>query len=543
MDKNAEIALKLQALRDDYAVRLPIELQSLRELVGNLAHPELQRESLELLNQKLHKLAGSAGSFGFPELGKQAKKLELQAQTWLASNKLDVGMLRVFAVAVAALEGQSQSDKTKQVPLVSQSAPLKTNTLIYVLEDDQDVADEVCMTLRHFGHQVVHFATIAAAEGEVLRRPPDFMICDIMFTEEGRETPDAVANLQRHLPAPIPVIFVSTRTDFEAYHAAVRAGAVGYFVKPLDIIRLVDCFEYYLDRHRSAPHRVLIIDDDLALAEHYKLVLSSADIRAEVSNNPREIFEVLQDFHPELILLDIDMPGCNGIELAQVIRLNQDWLRVPITYLSSEQDVEKRAVAMGRAGDDFLSKPLGDRELITAVSVRAARSRQLSDALDRDSLTGLLKHSRIKERVDAELSRAVRSTENLSVVMLDLDHFKQVNDTFGHPAGDKVIKAVAHLLRQRLRKTDSVGRYGGEEFVAVLPRCSREEAQLLMEDVRQRLRDITFNVEQRSFNVTLSAGIAAYRPGVERADQLLQEADAALYRAKADGRNRICLSR
>lgn len=543
MDKNAEIAKKLQALRDDYAARLPIEIESLRSLVNDLSDPELQRPALEQLSQKLHKLAGSAGSFGFPELGKQAKKLELQAQTWLTTNRLDMGLLRIFAVAVAALDGQAQGDNAKKIPVVSQSAPLKTNTLIYVLEDDLDIAEEVCMTLRHFGHQVEHFATIAAAEAEVLRRPPDFMICDIMFTEEGRETPEAVAILQQHLPAPVPVIFVSTRTDFEAYHAAVRAGAVGYFVKPLDIIRLVDCFEYYLDRHRSTPHRVLIIDDDLALAEHYKLVLSSADIRAEVSNNPREIFDVLQDFHPELILLDINMPGCNGIELAQVIRLNQDWLRIPITYLSSEQDVEKRAVAMGRAGDDFLSKPLSDRELITAVSVRAARSRQLSDALDRDSLTGLLKHSRIKEQVDAELSRAVRSGENLSVVMLDLDHFKKINDTYGHPAGDKVIKAIAHLLRQRLRKTDAVGRYGGEEFVAVLPRCSREEAQTLMEDVRHRFSDITFTINQQTFNVTLSAGIAAYRPGVERADQLLQEADAALYRAKSEGRNRIGVSR
>lgn len=545
MDKNAEIALKLQTLRADYAARLPAEIQQLRSLVEQLTkpNPAIQLDALNQLRQRLHKLAGSAGSFGFPELGKQAKKLELQTQTWLDSNQLDLGLVRVFSVAIAALDGLAQGDSPKKMPLVSQLAPLKTNTLIYVLEDDQDIADEVCMTLRHFGHQVEHFSTIAAAETEVLRRPPDFMICDIMFTEEGRETPEAVANMQRQLSVPIPVIFVSTRTDFDAYHAAVRAGAVGYFVKPLDIIRLVDCFEYYLDRNRSAPHRVLIIDDDMELAEHYKLVLSSADIRAEVSNNPREIFEKLQDFHPELILLDINMPGCNGAELAQVIRLNQDWLRVPITYLSSEQDEEKRANAMGRAGDDFLSKPLGDRELITAVSVRAARSRQLSDALDRDSLTGLLKHSRIKEQVDVELSRVIRSGENLSLIMLDLDHFKQVNDTYGHPAGDKVIKAIAHLLRQRLRKSDAVGRYGGEEFVAVLPRCGRDEAQALMEDVRQRFGEITFTVDQHSFNVTLSVGIAAYREGIVRAEQLLQEADAALYQAKAEGRNRICLSR
>lgn len=542
MDKNAEIAAKLQALRDDYAARLPAELQQLRALATELADPEARLTALAQLNQRLHKLAGSAGSFGFTDLGKQAKKLELQTQEWQLAQSVDAALLPVFNVAIGALGGDLHAERnTKPLPLVSQSAPAKTDTLIYVLEDDPDTAAEVCMTLRHFGHQVEHFATIAAAETEVLRRPPDFMICDIMFVEEGREAPEAVRIMQQQLPAPIPVIFVSTRTDFDAYHAAVRAGAVGYFVKPLDIMRMVDCFEYYLDRHRSAPHRVLIIDDDLALAEHYKLVLKAAGIQAEITNNPRNIFELLQEFHPDLVLLDINMPQCNGIELAQVIRLNQDWLRVPITYLSSEQDVEKRSVALGRAGDDFLSKPMSDRELVTAVTTRAARSRQLSDALDRDGLTGLLKVSRIKEQVDLELSRTIRGGGSLSVVMIDIDHFKRVNDTYGHPIGDKVIKAISHLLRQRLRKTDAVGRYGGEEFVAVLPRCNHQEAVRLMEDVRQRFGELTFTAGERNFHVTFSAGIATYRAGVERAEQLLQEADAALYRAKSEGRNKVCV--
>lgn len=539
MDTNIDIKARLDALRTDYATRLPAEIERLRKLAALALVPATQSSALQELGQKLHKLAGSAGSFGFPELGKKAKKLELQIQDWLTLEHIDPGMLRVFSVAISALGSESQNNKNTDITRPSSHSGGTVHTLIYVLEDDIDVANEVCMTLRHFGHQVEHFATIATAEREILRRPPDFIICDIMFTIEAREAPDAIAQLQVQLPAPVPVIFVSTRTDFDAYHAAVRAGAVGYFVKPLDIIRLVDCFENYLDRQRSTPYRVLIIDDDQTLAEHYKLVLGTVDIRAEVISNPQEIFSALNDFHPELILLDINMPGCSGIELAQVIRLNQDWLRVPLTYLSSEQDEEKRALAMVRAGDDFLSKPLSDLELITAVSARAARSRQLSDALDRDSLTGLLKHSRIKEQVDVELSRAQRTGENLSVVMLDLDHFKQVNDNYGHPAGDKVIRAIAHLLRQRLRKMDAVGRYGGEEFVAVLPRCGREEAHLLMEDIRKRFCEISFTVGQKTFHVTLSAGIASLDASITRADQLLQHADAALYRAKSEGRNRV----
>lgn len=538
-DKNQDIAARLQALKDAYLARLPDELQQLKILAAELTDNPQAAEPLTQLNHRLHKLAGSAGSFGLHELGKLAKQLELQTLQWINGTSLDLGKLKLFAVAIASLEGLIDSGKPKAAPLVSKNTPTKNANLIYILEDDMDLAQDLVITLRHFGHEVQHFHNLALAESEILKRPPDFMICDIMFTEEGRETPAAVAALQQQLPTPVPVIFMSTRDDFQAYHDAVRAGAVGYFVKPLDTIRLVDCFEYYLDRNRSAPYRVLIVDDDEVLGEHYKLVLSSADIRAEVIQDPNAIFDVLKDFHPELILLDLNMPGCSGTELAQVIRLNPEWLRIPITYLSSELDVDKRVIAMGRAGDDFLTKPMPDRELVAAVSVRAARCRQLSDALDRDSLTGLLKHSRIKELVDLEMSRAQRSGESVSVVMLDLDHFKQVNDVHGHSAGDKVIKAMAHLLRQRLRKTDSLGRYGGEEFLVILPRCTAQEAMLLMNNVREHFSNLPFQANGKHFHVTMSAGISCYQGGEPAPDKLLEAADDALYKAKSSGRNQV----
>lgn len=542
MSKNIDIAEKLKALKDAYLARLPDELKQLALLLAELNSEEGRVPAMEQFNHKLHKLAGSAGSFGLADFGKKAKTLELEVQTWLAGAEPSAGQLQKFSAAVLGLAQLLEPSETKPAPFVSRNIPQNNgSTLIYVLEDEPAIAQEICESLRHFGHEVQHFNNLALAEEEILRRPPNFMICDIMFEAEGRETPAAVAQLQQQLEHPIPVIFISTREDFQAYHDAVKAGAVGYFVKPLDIIRVVDCFEYYLDRQRSAPYRVLIVDDDKDLSEHYKLVLNGAGIRAEVIQDPSHIFDVLSEFYPELILLDLNMPHCSGTDLAQVIRLNEEWLKVPITYLSSEQNVEKRILAMGRAGDDFLTKPLSDRELVAAVSVRAARCRQLSDALDRDSLTGLLKHARIKEQVDSELSRAQRSGEALSLVMLDLDHFKRVNDTYGHSTGDKVLKAIAHLLRQRLRKTDAIGRYGGEEFMVILPRCGAEEAKALIEDVRKHFSNLPFHVGEQVLHVSLSAGITAFVGGERTASELIDIADQALYSAKAQGRNCVVI--
>lgn len=541
-NSNAEMANKLQALRDEYAARLPEQLQALQQEAAQLLEPERQATALQHLQRLLHRMAGSAGSFGFGELGKQAKQLELQVSHWLDAVPVEVlnrGQLQEFLVALNSLATQGVPSASAVImPAASLREQTLRQTNICLLEDDPAVADEVAAMLRHFGHNVSLFRTLAEAEAAILANPPDFIIADIVFLAEGRESPDAIAKLQNEIPASVPVIFMSSRNGFTDYLAAVRAGAVGYFTKPLDVVQLVDFLELYLESHRNTPYRVLIVDDDQALAQHYQWVLRSAGMLVEVVSHPEALIQRLNEFHPELILLDLNMPDCSGTELAKVVRLNSDWLRIPITYISSETDIDKRIQAMGQAGDDFLTKPISDRELISAVSVRAARSRQLGRAIDRDSLTGLFKHSRIKEQVEIELARARRNQEWFSVVMIDLDKFKVVNDTYGHPTGDRVIKALSHLLRQRLRKTDAIGRYGGEEFVAVLPKCSAEEARRLTEDVRRNFKELAFQFEGQTFHVTLSAGISFYQPGSEvRADQLLQRADDALYTAKRKGRD------
>jgi diguanylate cyclase (GGDEF)-like protein len=241
-----------------------------------------------------------------------------------------------------------------------------------------------------------------------------------------------------------------------------------------------------------------------------------------------------------MILMDMHMPGYSGPELATIIRHHTEWIGLPIVYLSAETDIAQQLQAMKRGADDFITKPISDAHLVSAVKIRAARSRQLADLASKDSLTGLLKHALIKESLALELARAQRNSKPISIAMIDIDLFKSVNDTYGHAVGDRVIVALAHLLKQRLRKTDIIGRYGGEEFVAILPECDLKTAKRLINDIRQRFSAISFQHEGKEFTSTLSAGIASnLLPFTLNSSELLVSADEALYLAKHSGRNQV----
>lgn len=176
--------------------------------------------------------------------------------------------------------------------------------------------------------------------------------------------------------------------------------------------------------------------------------------------------------------------------------------------------------------------------LNAVVKSKIDRYRMLRRSMHQDSLTGLLNHSSSKQRVDALVKAAVAEDLPLCVAMLDIDHFKRVNDTYGHPMGDQVIRSVAWLLKQRLRKTDAVGRYGGEEFLVILPQADAERAHQLLDRIRVDFSQFLHPVKRSSFSCTFSCGIAQLAPGLN-GPALIKKADEALYKAKHQGRNQI----
>jgi diguanylate cyclase (GGDEF)-like protein len=337
------------------------------------------------------------------------------------------------------------------------------------------------------------------------------------------------------------VIFLSDRADMAARLHAVQLGANALFTLPVNIIALIDKLDTLTAHQAREPDRILLVDDAAALAGHYAATLREAGMLPALATDPMLAVQLLAEFRPDLVLMDMYMPGCDGLDLAAVIRQQEDYVSIPIVFLSGETNRDMQLEAMRMGGDDFMTKPVKPDHLVMAVANRVERSRVLRSFMVRDSLTGLFNHTVIKERLEVELARARRSQTPLAFAIIDLDHFKLVNDTYGHPTGDRVLKSLARLLQQRLRRTDVIGRYGGEEFAVVLAGSDGPAATIVMDAIRADLMQVRQQAGEQEFAVTFSCGIASF-PDCQEGPALADLADRALYEAKRRGRNRIVLA-
>jgi len=345
----------------------------------------------------------------------------------------------------------------------------------------------------------------------------------------------------RDLPAAAGKILTADNPTFADRKRSTEAGVDALIADPIDPRELGDWLEHFDDRGDGGRATVLIVDDDELAAEAVASLLAVRGIDVEIVVDPTQVFDVLHRCSFDLILMDLDMPHVDGIELARMIRLNRSHLSVPIVFLSAGGDTETQMLARRFGGDDFISKRTPRDLLGRLVELRVERARVLRTLIERDGLTGLVDHLRFVERVGQELARSRRTGNDCSLVMIDLDHFKTINDTWGHQAGDLVLRRLASALVSWLRRTDVVGRYGGEEFGVLMLDTPPERAAPVIDAFRRHFAALDMIVGDAAVNVTFSAGIAGLGQAADTAT-LVAAADEALYRAKIGGRDRVVVS-
>lgn len=405
--------------------------------------------------------------------------------------------------------------------------------MIYLWMPDSEAAANLAEQLSCFGFIVRSMYQASKLAQALTEATP---VAVLAYTEFSPADP--IFTLAETICGLCPLLFCSPRHDFEARLKAVRAGADGFLGWPLLAHELIDNLNFGDLGERNDPLRVMIVEDMVSLADLYANVLQHHGVDTLRLTEPAGVLDSIVQFRPDLILMDMYMPDCNGMELAQIIRQQRLLDGIPILFLSVEkrQSIQLDTLTLGI--DGFLTKPVAPEELVVTVINRARRYRKLRSYIINDSLTGLLNHSHLYAQLEYEVLRAKRDQRALSLVMLDLDHFKTINDTYGHPAGDEVLVNLARFLKERLRRSDLISRYGGEEFAIVLPGTSQADTARIMEALRQSFVLIEQPGNQRTFRQTFSAGISSLATASDTIE-LVQQADDMLYQAKHKGRNRI----
>ena len=303
--------------------------------------------------------------------------------------------------------------------------------------------------------------------------------------------------------------------------------------------------------------RILVVDDVPDNVEILEARLSSRGYEVQTATNGQEALERVRDEPPHLILLDVMMPGMDGHEVARRVKDDEKLPFIPIILVTALSEADDVVQGLESGADDYISKPYNFRELEARVRAML-RIKRLQDELDQknrelelvnkrlkklsitDGLTELFNHRHVHQLLHDEFERSARTQESIAVVMMDLDRFKAVNDTYGHPTGDVILYETAQIIKDTAREIDMPGRYGGEEFIAILPDTGEEAGARFAERVRQAVEDHVFRDGATEVRMTVSCGVASFpAPGVDTPEALLKAADEALYQAKHGGRNQV----
>ncbi|HET6347323.1 MAG TPA: diguanylate cyclase [Myxococcota bacterium] len=297
--------------------------------------------------------------------------------------------------------------------------------------------------------------------------------------------------------------------------------------------------------------KILVADDDPSFLKLLAETLGGAGYTVETAADGAQAMEKLRATSPDLLILDVMMPKMNGLEVCRIVKQSAEAF-LPVILVTVKGDVDSKVTGLKLGADDYISKPFNPLELqarvasmlrIKSLQDKINVKRQELEALSvTDELTGLLNHRAMQQRLRDEFARAQRYNEPLSVVMLDVDHFKRINDTHGHQCGDRVLEKLGKVLAKSVRDIDIVARYGGDEFLVILPQTHFSGSLTVADRIWRAASLESVTTKKEVIQLTISVGVSFFpNKNISTVEELVHFADQALYQAKREGRNRICL--
>jgi diguanylate cyclase (GGDEF)-like protein len=478
---------------------------------GALSQP--QRAALEKMERQALALA---------DLSQDLAELQDLARGRAELNRAPLDLARLVAEIGAALEPVA----------TDQDVTLSIDTPEYPVVVNSDTA-----RLRPALEDLFAGALARSAPGAVTVRVE-------AFPGGARLEVDSASDDGRRLPRPARALAVALLRELVELHGGTFEGGGTHVSLTLPAPPVHAGARHVVGHDPSRP-RVLVVEDDEGAREALADVLSDF-YEVETTRDGIEGVDAARLRRPDLVLMDLFMPRLDGFGALEALRADPLTADVPVILVSGRGDDLTRAHSLDLGAIDFLQKPFSERELRARIdrTLRLARRQtQLQALAETDALTGLANRRAFMGRLGLEVKRARRYGTPLACLMVDMDHLKPVNDLLGHAAGDKAIAAVAEMLRSELRETDFGARYGGDEFVLLLPHTTAVEGRVLAGRLCDRLRETSLQVDGHPVRLAASFGVSELPegPSEEAGEEMLRLADAALYEAKAAGRGRVAV--
>jgi len=378
---------KLELIQQKFKTHLASTIKDTSELwdlyIRDNAYPEVIMESLRF---SLHKIAGSSGTFGLAEISQVANKCE-ELFTVITDNKREPFDNEISEISnlIKCMRDLYFAPSTES-PIVF---PIYSNVkshdkLIYLVDDDSFLSESLTHEIEFAGFEIHFFTNLQDFRTACEQVMPTIVIMDMMFTEGEHAGAEEISRMRKESHHQFHVVYISACDDIQSRLAALRSGGTQYFTKPISSHRLVSTLAELCDAGEQLAYRVLLVDDDKDVLAFHSIMLDHNDIIVESESDPFAVLNKIRSFCPELLILDVYMPDCSGFELAQIIRQDQEFMNLPIIFLTSENKIDKHLMGLDLEGDDFLTKPVKPEFFSRIVRARLRRSRrakQLTDEL------------------------------------------------------------------------------------------------------------------------------------------------------------------
>ena len=519
--------------------------------VQNLADTDAERRALTRSQSTIHTLKGTLGSFGFERASQIAEQIEtgLRSPPPLAAEQIDRLRSLIWALRQSLerseFESASSPNSRSEEPSASHLAPVVYDWLI--VDSDRQMVESLLHKASFLGIQTQTASSPDAARRQLAQHVPAVVTFDLNCAATWKEGVAFLAELTRQYPS-LPTVVMSEKDTLNARVNVVRSGGSTFLQRPVDVAQVLETVTHIISRQQPAAARIVALDDNPEILLHLQHLLNPWGFQLTLLSDPTQFWQALEQTLPDLLILDIEMPSFSGLELCQVIRSDPRTAQIPILFLSAHTgpDIVRRVFEAG--ADDYITKPIVGPELISRILNRLERLRFLRKLAEIDSLTGLSRRRQSVEMLERLLRLSLRKKVSLCMALLDLDHFKQVNDRYGHDMGDQVLKTFGQYLLKAFRGEDVIARWGGEEFVVGLYDVSKKMAMKRLDALRESFGQHLFQAEPQfslpdtpaqQFQVSLSGGLATAPTDGETVESLYHHADQALYRAKSLGRNQI----